>query len=149
MDIKVLVYYNFSKKMKSPSSMSIGRFHPLKYRSKVQKKKVLYNQFSKMLGPFLIAPKKIKFKNKKIGKNGGAAYSLSDYRPRSTSNRWPGGQGCQTAGRRQQSTNRSQLVTNSRPQALRRCLKFLLCKILFFFLYIFFLHLWSTLAGWL
>jgi sterol desaturase/sphingolipid hydroxylase (fatty acid hydroxylase superfamily) len=41
-DMKVLVYSNFSKnktwkKMKSPSSMRNGRFHPSKCRSKVQK----------------------------------------------------------------------------------------------------------------
>jgi hypothetical protein len=39
--MKVLVYSNFSKKnwkkMKPPSSMTIGRFHPSKCRGKVQK----------------------------------------------------------------------------------------------------------------
>ena len=40
-DMKVLVYFNFGKKyfwkkMKSPSSMKNGRFHPSKYRGKVQ-----------------------------------------------------------------------------------------------------------------
>jgi hypothetical protein len=39
--MKVLVYFNFRekniwKKMKSPSSMRNGRFHPSKYRGKVQ-----------------------------------------------------------------------------------------------------------------
>jgi hypothetical protein len=41
-DVKVLVYFNFSKntfwkKTKSPSSMRNGRFHPSKCRGKVQK----------------------------------------------------------------------------------------------------------------
>ena len=44
--MEVLVYSNFSqkisKKMKSPSSMRNGRFHPSKGRGKVQKMEVLY-----------------------------------------------------------------------------------------------------------
>jgi hypothetical protein len=63
-DMKVLVYSNFSKKwkkMKSLSSMRNGRFHPPKCRGKVQKIGVLYTHSPKMLGPspnFLITPKK-------------------------------------------------------------------------------------------
>jgi hypothetical protein len=76
-DIKVLVCSNFSKnilgkKMKSPSSMKNGRFHPSKCRGKVQKLGVLYIHSSKMPGPspnFLITPKKSKRK-KKITKRG-------------------------------------------------------------------------------
>jgi hypothetical protein len=55
-DIKVLVYSNFSKKlekMKSPSSMRNGRFHPSKCRAKVQKigEETLKGLFSNLLIP--------------------------------------------------------------------------------------------------
>jgi hypothetical protein len=51
-DMKVLVYFNFSKnkfgkKMESPSSMRNGRFHPPKCRGKVQKMGVLYTHSPK------------------------------------------------------------------------------------------------------
>jgi hypothetical protein len=55
-DMKVLVYSNFSKnktwkKMKSPSSMRNGRFHPSKCRGKVQKtrEEILKGLFSNLL----------------------------------------------------------------------------------------------------
>jgi hypothetical protein len=75
-DMKVQVYSKFSKnkiwkKMKSPSSMRNGRFHPLKW-GKLQKMGVLYIHSSKMLGPspnFIITPKSKKFKkNQKVGR---------------------------------------------------------------------------------
>jgi hypothetical protein len=56
-DMKVLVYSNFSqknsKKMKSPSSMRNERFHPSKCRGKVQKtgEKTLKGLFSNLLIP--------------------------------------------------------------------------------------------------
>jgi hypothetical protein len=63
-DMKVLVYSNFSKffwrKMKSPRSKRNGRFHPSKYKGKVQKMLVLYIHSSEMRGPspkFFIIPK--------------------------------------------------------------------------------------------
>jgi hypothetical protein len=55
LDIKVLVYSNLSKnkfgKMKSPSSMKNGRFHPSKNRYKVQKtgEETLKGLFSNLL----------------------------------------------------------------------------------------------------
>jgi hypothetical protein len=52
--------------------MRNGRFHPSKYRGKVQKMGVLYTHFSKILGPFLIIPKKKK-EVKKMGKRGRSA----------------------------------------------------------------------------
>jgi hypothetical protein len=96
-DMKVLVYFNFSKinwkKMKSPSSMRNGKFHPPKCRSKVQKKGLLYTYSSKMPGPspnFLIIPKKnFKTKNwKKKEVARGAARSLTDCWPQSASDGW-------------------------------------------------------------
>jgi hypothetical protein len=60
--------------MKSPSYMQNGRFHPSKCRGKVQKMRVLYIHSPKMPGPspnFLIIPKKINLKTKKIRKKGG------------------------------------------------------------------------------
>jgi hypothetical protein len=65
-DMKVLVYSSiskkkFMKKMKSPSSMRNGRFHPSICRGKVQEMGVLYTHSSQMSGPspnFLIKPKK-------------------------------------------------------------------------------------------
>jgi hypothetical protein len=60
--------------MKSPSSMRIRRFHPPKYRSKVQKMGVLYTHSPKMPGPFpklLHNTKKRIFFNFKIRKKGG------------------------------------------------------------------------------
>jgi hypothetical protein len=52
--MKVLLYSNFSKelkKMKSPSSVRNGSFHPPKYRSKVQKirEETLKGLFSNLL----------------------------------------------------------------------------------------------------
>jgi hypothetical protein len=55
--MKVLVCSNFSKinwkKMKSPSSMRIGKFHPSKCRGKVQKtgEETLKGLFSNLLIP--------------------------------------------------------------------------------------------------
>jgi hypothetical protein len=54
--MKVLVYSNFRKKwkkMKSPSSMRNGRFHPSKYRGKVPKtgEETLKGLFSRFLIP--------------------------------------------------------------------------------------------------
>jgi hypothetical protein len=56
--MKVLVYYSFRKykiwkKMKSPSSMKNGRFHPSRYRGKVQKigEETLKGLFSNLLIP--------------------------------------------------------------------------------------------------
>jgi hypothetical protein len=76
-DMKVMIYYNFSKKVwkksKPPSSMRNGRFHPPKCRGKVQKMGVLYTHSSKMLGPspnFFIRPQKKL--NEKIAKKGGS-----------------------------------------------------------------------------
>jgi hypothetical protein len=57
MDMKVLVYSNFGqknwKKMKFPSSMRNGNFHPSKYRGKVQKtgEKTLKGLSSNLLIP--------------------------------------------------------------------------------------------------
>jgi hypothetical protein len=80
MDMKVQVYSKLSKKkfenkIKSPSSMSDGRFHPPKYRGKLQKMEVLYTHSPKMPGPFpnfLKHPKKrlnlFLKKTKKFGK---------------------------------------------------------------------------------
>jgi hypothetical protein len=55
-DMKVHVYFKFFlnkiwKKMKPPSSLRIGRFHPSKYRGKVQKigEETLKGVFSKFL----------------------------------------------------------------------------------------------------
>jgi hypothetical protein len=62
--MKVLVYSKFRfflKKMKSPSSMRNGRFHPPKCRAKVQKLEVLYIHSPKIPGlspNFFITPKK-------------------------------------------------------------------------------------------
>jgi hypothetical protein len=65
MDMKVVVYFDFSKgkfweKMNFPSSMRNGRFHPLKYTDKVQKMGVMYTRSPKMPSPtpnFLTIPK--------------------------------------------------------------------------------------------
>jgi hypothetical protein len=50
--------------------MRDGRFHPSKYRDKLQKMEVLYIHFSEMPGPSSNVLKKLekKFKIKKIGK---------------------------------------------------------------------------------
>jgi hypothetical protein len=96
-NVKVLVCYNFRKnwkKMKSPSSMRSGRFHPPKCRGKVQKMEVLYIHSSKMPGLFpyflIILQKKKKLKKLERGEVGrkGPACSLSDYGLRPASNRW-------------------------------------------------------------
>jgi hypothetical protein len=55
-DMKVQMYSKFGKnkiwkKMKSPSSMKNGRFHPPKCRGKLQKMGVLYTHSPKMPGP--------------------------------------------------------------------------------------------------
>jgi hypothetical protein len=55
-DMKVYVYSRFSKnkiwkKMKSPSSMRNGRFHPPKCRFKLQKMGELYTRSFKMPSP--------------------------------------------------------------------------------------------------
>jgi hypothetical protein len=51
--------------MKSPSSMKNGRFHPPKYRGKVQKMGVLYTHSPKISGPspisFIISKRKVIF----------------------------------------------------------------------------------------
>jgi hypothetical protein len=68
-DMKVQVYSNFSNKnrkiLKSPSSMKNGRFHPPKYRGKVQKMGVLYTHSPKISGPspisFIISKRKVIF----------------------------------------------------------------------------------------
>jgi hypothetical protein len=74
-DMKVLVYSNFSlsflNKMKFPSSMRNGRFHPSKCRGKVQKMGVMYTHSPKMSGPspnFLIIPEI--YNNIKLEKGG-------------------------------------------------------------------------------
>jgi hypothetical protein len=55
MDMKVQEYFNFNQKnwknRKFPSSMRNGRFHPPKYRGKVQKMGVLYTHSPKMPSP--------------------------------------------------------------------------------------------------
>jgi hypothetical protein len=55
-DMKVQMYSKFGKnkiwkKMKSPSSMKNGRFHPPKCRGKLQKMGVLYIHSPKIPGP--------------------------------------------------------------------------------------------------
>jgi hypothetical protein len=74
-DMKVLVYSKFNKnkickKMKSPSSMKNGRFHPPKCRGKLQKMRVLYTHSPKILGPSSCNKKKVK-KIQKLQKKGG------------------------------------------------------------------------------
>jgi hypothetical protein len=56
LDMKVQVYYKFGKnkiwkKMKPPSSMRNGRFHPPKCKGKLQKMRVLNTHSPKMPGP--------------------------------------------------------------------------------------------------
>jgi hypothetical protein len=68
--MKVLGYSNLSKKkiwkkIKSPSSIRNGRFHPPKCWGKLQKKGVLYTHSPKRPGPFLKLPKKNIKKRKK------------------------------------------------------------------------------------
>jgi uncharacterized membrane protein len=74
-DIKVLLYSNFSKKlgkkMNLQASMRNGRFHPSKCGGKVQKMGVMYTHSSKMPNPslnFLINPKNQNKNTKKIWK---------------------------------------------------------------------------------
>jgi hypothetical protein len=76
------VYSNFSiknwKKMKSPSFMRNGRFHPPHCRGKDQKMGVLYTHSPKMLG---VSPNTKNKKIQKVGKKGGdkgQIHSLSD-----------------------------------------------------------------------
>ena len=75
MNMKVQVYFNFNQKnwknMKFPSSMRNGRFHPPKYRSKIQKMGVLYTHSPKMPGPSPNTKTKILKKPKKLEKKGG------------------------------------------------------------------------------
>jgi hypothetical protein len=126
--MKVLMYSNFSnffwKEMKSPSSMRNGRFHPSKCRGKVQKMGVLYTHF----------PKIIK-KGQKIGKKRGHSPQSVRLRPQLASNRWSNSQG--------------RPATSGCPPLLHGCPKFLPFKIFLLPLALFFLHMWSILAGWL
>jgi hypothetical protein len=82
-DTKVQVYSNFFlnwKKMKSLNSVRNGRFHPSKYRGKLQKMEVMYTHSPKMLGPSS-QHKRRSEKNPKIVKKREPARSLLDYRP--------------------------------------------------------------------
>jgi hypothetical protein len=84
-DMKVLMYSNFSKKllkekMKSPSSMRNGRFHPSKCKGKVQKMGVVYTHSPKMSSPSPNILRKLKknSKNSNFLEKGGPTRSLSD-----------------------------------------------------------------------
>jgi hypothetical protein len=129
LDMKVLINLILEnknwKKMKSPSSMRNGRFHASKSRGKVQKMGVLYTHSPKMPGSSPNFFKKLKEKKEKENKRKeeGPAHSLLDCRPR-------------------QATNGHPLIANG-------CPKFALYKILLPPLAYIFLHMWSTLAGWL
>jgi hypothetical protein len=61
-DMKIHVYFNFSKtiwkKIKSPSSMRDGRFHPSKCRGKASKNGSVVYPFFQNARPFFITPKK-------------------------------------------------------------------------------------------
>jgi hypothetical protein len=94
-DIKVQVYFKFNKnkiwkKMKFPSSMRNGRFHPHKYRGKITP--IFWNgsdlhPFSQNAKPILITQKKGE-KNAKTTKKGGPAYSLLDFGPQPAGECW-------------------------------------------------------------
>jgi hypothetical protein len=126
MDMKVLVYSNFSqkkwKKMKSPSSMRNGRFHPSKPRGKVQKMGVLYIHSPKNVRPIPKLPQKTKTKlskNQKDWKKGGSARSLLDYGLRPAGDHWSlAGLGCQTSS--QQLLVARQPATSSHPPEIGR-----------------------------
>jgi hypothetical protein len=80
LDMKVQVYFNFSKKkiknkIKSPSSMRNGRFNTSKCRGKLPKMGVLYTHSPERLGPSPKLPKK-KLKKSKNLKN----LTAQDYR---------------------------------------------------------------------
>jgi hypothetical protein len=132
--MKVVAYSNFRKKafwkkMKSPSSMRNGRFHPSKCRGKVQKMEVLYTHSPKIQGQspnFLTTPKKKKV-NQKIAKKGGGRELPVVY----------------------QTTGHDRRATSSRLPLLRGCPKCPPCKIFLLLPAHLFLHMWSTLASWL
>jgi hypothetical protein len=110
--------------------MRNGRFHPSKWRGKVQKLGVLYTLSPKMPGPspnFLIIPKKIKL-NFKSWKKGGRQGDQPII--------------CHTTGC-------SRPATNSCPPPLHKCPKLPPCKIPLLHPIHIFGHMWSTLVSWL